>query len=133
MFKLGYYTPHYFFISAPGVLVGRVQVVDYDEGINSQFNLVIIQQTPVPQLKFNLSGLDLYATTRLDREDISQYELVIQATDRGTPSMTGSGTVTVLVTDINDHKPFFNVTLYEFNLSEKQISGWWKCSSIVLY
>lgn len=108
--------------SGRGKLVGRIQVVDYDEGVNSQFTMVIYQQSPLP-LSFNISGLDLYSTIELDRENISSYVLIIQATDKGNPTQVGTGTVTVSVADINDHKPFFNRSLYEFTLSEKQTSG----------
>jgi len=110
-----------------GTRVGRVQVVDYDYGTNAEFNLVIFQQTPSPQgyLNFTLDVLDLYTTSVLDREFIPQFLLTLQATDKGQPTQVGTGTVTVSVRDINDNIPFFNETLYEFNLSEKQHSG--KC------
>ncbi|XP_075437675.1 protocadherin-16-like [Ascaphus truei] len=41
----------------------------------------------------------------LDREIWSQTRLVVMATDRGSPPLTGSTTLTVVVMDVNDNSP----------------------------
>lgn len=45
--------------------------------------------------------------TELDRETIDAYLLIIEANDGGTPSLTGTGNLTIEVIDINDNSPQF--------------------------
>ncbi|MCI4376456.1 hypothetical protein PGIGA_G00188630 [Pangasianodon gigas] len=65
-----------------------------------------------PQQMFNLSqtiGLLILAKA-LDRETIDQYRLIVTATD-GQPGGTSTATVNVVVTDVNDNDPTFDLTL----------------------
>ena len=43
----------------------------------------------------------------LDYETDSQYSLIIEAADRGFPSLMNTTTVTILITDVNDNPPVF--------------------------
>ena len=43
----------------------------------------------------------------LDRETLASYQLSVTATDTGTPPRTGSTTVNISVTDVNDNAPYF--------------------------
>ena len=45
--------------------------------------------------------------TKLDREEDDRYRLVVNATDRGQPSLWGQVEVMIRVTDDNDHPPRF--------------------------
>ena len=58
----------------------------------------------------------------LDREDIDSYVLIIEAVDEGSPSLTGSGTVTVEVLDINDNFPQF-IGSADATIIENPIAG----------
>ena len=55
------------------------------------------------------------------------YSLVIEASDRGTPSLTGTADLTVVVTDINDNRPEFDgsseATIIENPLNGSLVSG----------
>ena len=103
-----------------GALVGRVEVIDYDFGINATYDLEILMQTPEPMVR--LDGLDLKTTRELDRETIDKYFIKMQARDRGPGNNIGTATVTIIVGDENDNPPFFNQT-YSFVLSEHQTFG----------
>ncbi|XP_077127838.1 neural-cadherin-like [Ranitomeya variabilis] len=46
----------------------------------------------------------------LDREKEDRYLIVLEAKDGG--GLTGTGTATILVSDVNDHAPFFTQKLY---------------------
>ncbi|KAK7148219.1 hypothetical protein R3I93_012518 [Phoxinus phoxinus] len=73
-----------------------------------------------PQQVFNLSrtiGLLLLAKP-LDRETIDQYRLIITASD-GQPGGTSTATVSIVVTDVNDNDPTFDLTL-PTNLTVKE-------------
>lgn len=52
-------------------------------------------------------------TTRqsLDRERKDSYTLVLLVTDRGEPPQQSTRIVTVIVTDVDDHKPHFGRNL----------------------
>ncbi|XP_048386187.2 neural-cadherin isoform X1 [Stegostoma tigrinum] len=52
----------------------------------------------------------------LDREKVNKYLIVIEARDGG--GLTGTGTATILVTDVNDHAPVFTQDLFRAKVSE---------------
>ncbi|XP_026133814.1 protocadherin-15-like isoform X3 [Carassius auratus] len=65
-----------------------------------------------PQQVFNLSrtiGLLLLAKP-LDRETIDQYLLIVTASD-GNPGGISTATVSIVITDVNDNDPTFDLTL----------------------
>ncbi|XP_046690007.1 protocadherin-15a isoform X2 [Silurus meridionalis] len=65
-----------------------------------------------PQQTFNLSqtiGLLILAKA-LDRETTDQYRLIVTASD-GHPGGTSTATVSIVVTDVNDNDPTFDLSL----------------------
>lgn len=55
----------------------------------------------------------------LDRETLSNYELILMATDGGSPqALTGSTILNVTVLDSNDHHPTFRREIYIVNIAE---------------
>ena len=87
----------------------NLQAVDEDQGKNGE----IIYSFPKT---FNASSIPFIVLTSgeirtnqiLDREKMSRYDFPVIATDRGTPSRTGSANVTILVRDQNDNVPVFS-------------------------
>uniref|UniRef100_A0A665X9G9 Protocadherin-15 n=1 Tax=Echeneis naucrates TaxID=173247 RepID=A0A665X9G9_ECHNA len=71
---------------------------------------------------FNLSatiGL-LLLRKPLDRETTDQYRLIVTASD-GNPGGTSTATVNIVVTDVNDNDPVFNLTApVNFTVQEEQ-------------
>uniref|UniRef100_A0A3Q2NQ44 Protocadherin-related 15a n=1 Tax=Fundulus heteroclitus TaxID=8078 RepID=A0A3Q2NQ44_FUNHE len=56
----------------------------------------------------------------LDRETTDQYRLIVTASD-GNPGGTSTTTVSIVVTDVNDNDPKFNITLgTNFTVQEEQ-------------
>ncbi|XP_045926253.1 protocadherin-15-like isoform X1 [Micropterus dolomieu] len=74
------------------------------------------------QKVFNLSetiGLLLLGKP-LDRETTDQYRLIVTASD-GNPGGTSTTTVNIVVTDVNDNDPVFNLTMpTNFTVQEEQ-------------
>ncbi|KAA0702143.1 Protocadherin Fat 4 FAT tumor suppressor -like protein 4 [Triplophysa tibetana] len=54
----------------------------------------------------------------LDRELKSQYMLKVMAVDSGFPSMTGTGTLVIVVDDVNDNIPIFDEDTFDSRVSE---------------
>ena len=53
----------------------------------------------------------------------AQYRLHVLGIDRGTPSLTGSTTVTVTITDTNNKDPVFNPTSASVSIPENTVVG----------
>lgn len=55
----------------------------------------------------------------LDRETISTYELLLEARDSDTPSLTTAVKLEIVVTDINDNSPVFDKLTYNATVKEE--------------
>ncbi|XP_030380643.1 cadherin-related tumor suppressor [Scaptodrosophila lebanonensis] len=91
-----------------GTRVTKVKAVDKDtRPQNSQFSYSIIDGNPMHSFKIDSQTGEIQTNRRLDREDISHYNLIIGAIDTGLPKQTGSTTVRIDLEDVNDNGPTF--------------------------
>ena len=60
----------------------------------------------------------IFVKKQLDRETQASYQIRILAKDGGNPVKTGSVTVNIIVTDVNDHAPEFVKSLYNVTIEE---------------
>ena len=84
-----------------GTPIGRPTITDQDSGINSLISAVIESDA------FSVSDFTVVTNTSLDRESQSIYNLQLVAEDFGTPSLSSSTNITVIITDVNDNAPMF--------------------------
>ncbi|GFR91006.1 protocadherin-9 [Elysia marginata] len=90
-----------------GTYIGRMTAFDDDAGDNSHIDYSILHQPGEPQ-KFRIQANGfLTAVSSLDHESVSVYNIMIQATDRGTPPLTSQVPVEIRVIDVNDNRPVF--------------------------
>ncbi|XP_043351825.1 cadherin-22 isoform X2 [Dermochelys coriacea] len=70
-------------------------------------------------------GVIRTAVANLDRETQDRYEVVIQATDMAGQlgGLSGSTTVTIVITDVNDNPPRFPQKMYQFSIVETALVG----------
>eukprot|EP00066_Takifugu_rubripes_P016640 XP_011605906.1 PREDICTED: neural-cadherin-like [Takifugu rubripes] len=88
-----------------GTSIIQVVATDTDSGLNGEILCSILPQSD-PHGHFAVSRAGLVTVARpLDREAVAGYELVVVATDRGIPALTGSVTVHLLLLDVNDNGP----------------------------
>lgn len=88
-----------------GTSVIQVVASDSDSGPNGDISYSILPESD-PYGHFAVSGAGVVTVTRpLDRETVAGYELVVMATDRGTPPLSGSVTVRLPLLDVNDNGP----------------------------
>ncbi|KAL0994901.1 hypothetical protein UPYG_G00129030 [Umbra pygmaea] len=84
----------------------QVMAEDVDQGQNGQVTYSI-------QSSGSMSGLfkidpvtgSITSAAIMDREIWKQTKLVVTATDRGSPRLAGSATLTVIIVDLNDNSP----------------------------
>ncbi|XP_059426357.1 cadherin-22-like [Carassius carassius] len=71
------------------------------------------------------TGVIRTAVADLDRETQDRYELVVKATDMAGQmgGLSGSTTVTIVITDVNDNPPRFPQKMYQFSVSEDAAVG----------
>lgn len=89
-----------------------LQIIDLQEEVaNVMFSL------PVENSNFGISSQtgDVFVSLRLDREEISEHRLVIQATDMSDASRVAQTQVMVTVLDENDNAPLFIPSVYSFS------------------
>ncbi|CAD5112952.1 DgyrCDS2159 [Dimorphilus gyrociliatus] len=73
--------------------------------------------------KFELVNGKLQLLSKLDREREAIHHIVVKAIDKGTPSLTGTLLIRVLVTDYNDNAPKFEKETYEVSVYEDEVPG----------
>ncbi|KAF7247329.1 Cadherin-23 [Varanus komodoensis] len=93
--------------SSPGFSVLQVTATDADSGLNQQLSYRI-ESGAQDRFLINVNtGVISVANITIDREEKDNYRLIVVAVDRGTPPLSGTATVSILVEDINDSQPEF--------------------------
>ncbi|XP_048371361.1 protocadherin gamma-C5-like isoform X1 [Sphaerodactylus townsendi] len=107
----------------PGTVVGLLKVSDGDSGENGEVQLHLPADVPfqiVPSFKNHYS---LITSGPLDREEISQYNVIIMATDFGSPPLSSQRHLLVNISDLNDNSPSFSQPAYQALVSENNALG----------
>uniref|UniRef100_A0A8C1GSR1 Cadherin domain-containing protein n=1 Tax=Cyprinus carpio TaxID=7962 RepID=A0A8C1GSR1_CYPCA len=110
--------------SKPGTVISLISVTDKDAGINGKVICQLNKNIPFelkPTFKDNMYSL--VTKDRLDREMISQYDIIITASDLGQPSLTASTTLNVQISDVNDNVPDFLINPLNLYLMENNAAG----------
>lgn len=90
-----------------GTSVARLVASDSDSGQNRDMTYSLSEDSdPDGLFTIDQSGV-LFVARPLDREHVSQHQLVVIATDHGVPELTGSATVQLPLLDVNDNGPEF--------------------------
>ncbi|NXN10291.1 PCDA5 protein, partial [Indicator maculatus] len=88
-----------------GTLVVRVNATDPDIGSNNEMKFTAINTFPPVGLNLfilNSQTGEMRLTGALDFEDVRSFEIQIEATDKGTPPLSGHCKVVLEVLDVND-------------------------------
>uniref|UniRef100_B3P4D8 GG17179 n=1 Tax=Drosophila erecta TaxID=7220 RepID=B3P4D8_DROER len=89
-----------------GTSVERVHATDLDTGKNAELRYRI-QQGSFDDFGIVESTGEVFVSRKLDFDRRNTYQLQIQASDLGTPSLTGTATLTINVQNSNDKDPYF--------------------------
>ncbi|XP_051936448.1 protocadherin alpha-3-like isoform X1 [Hippocampus zosterae] len=110
--------------SKPGTVISLISVKDKDSGVNGKVILHITNNVPF-ELKPSYKENTYSVVTKgfLDREEVSHYEITIEATDCGDPPLSSSRAFDIELSDVNDNNPRFEQSPFNFYLVENNIAG----------
>uniref|UniRef100_A0A8C2ZSL3 Protocadherin-16 n=1 Tax=Cyclopterus lumpus TaxID=8103 RepID=A0A8C2ZSL3_CYCLU len=83
----------------------QVAADDLDQGQNGQVTYSIRSSSMSGLFKIDPLTGSITTAAIMDREIWTQTKLDVTATDRGTPRLAGSATLTVIIIDLNDNSP----------------------------
>uniref|UniRef100_G3Q1C0 Cadherin domain-containing protein n=1 Tax=Gasterosteus aculeatus TaxID=69293 RepID=G3Q1C0_GASAC len=114
-----------------GTTVAKVNALDADEGTNGEVEYSLSRT--LAREVYDIFELDhltgeenIYSVVTkriLDREEVSNYEIIITATDCGEPPLSTLKTLSVQISDVNDNRPHFSQNPLEFYLRENNVAG----------
>lgn len=87
--------------------IGTITAEDLDAGSNGQFIFSFVQPAPKAFYLNPLTGI--IKCGKLDREVQSVYNFSVMVTDKGTPPLSSTADVTVIVYDDNDNPPIIHL------------------------
>nr|XP_056722696.1 protocadherin beta-16-like [Euleptes europaea] len=109
--------------SPTDTVVALLRVTDRDSGDNGRTACTTEAYLPF-MLKASVNNYYQLVTQQLlDRESISEYNITITATDRGSPRLTSTRIINVQISDVNDNAPVFEKSTYKMQLWENNIPG----------
>ncbi|XP_028656704.2 protocadherin Fat 4 [Erpetoichthys calabaricus] len=103
-------------------VIFQVSALDEDEGLNSHLTYLISKGNDEGQLSLSPEG-KLSALKSFDREVKAHHSIEILALDSGLHALTGTGTIFIIVEDMNDNAPLFNKKMYSISVKEDSAIG----------
>lgn len=95
-----------------------VKATDRDLGKNAEIEYLISSGNVGDKFQIASDTGVIRATGKLDREQVSSYDLIITAKDKGTPSLDNTVSVKIIITDVNDNRPQFEKSSYVTSIYE---------------
>uniref|UniRef100_A0A3Q3LYX4 Cadherin domain-containing protein n=1 Tax=Labrus bergylta TaxID=56723 RepID=A0A3Q3LYX4_9LABR len=101
-----------------GTDIIQVYASDADVGTNGQIRFSISGGNTNSDFRIDLVTGVISVAKQLDREARSSYSLVVQAADRGSSPRVDQATVNIVLLDVNDRSPEFELSPYTVNVRE---------------
>ncbi|XP_072290335.1 protocadherin alpha-2-like [Eucyclogobius newberryi] len=110
--------------SKPGTVISLIRVKDKDSGVNGKIIAHITNNVPF-ELKPSYKENTYSVVTKdfLDREEVSNYDITIKATDCGEPPLSTTKTLSIQILDVNDNSPQFEQSPLYFYIVENNVAG----------
>ncbi|XP_044883718.1 protocadherin gamma-A5-like isoform X14 [Mauremys mutica] len=109
--------------SLPETVIALINVQDRDSGVNGEITCTIPDNLPFRLQKSFDNYYSLETTSAPDREQISDYNITITATDQGTPPIATTTFLLLKILDKNDNPPIFSQTTYASYILENNPKG----------
>ncbi|NWT53350.1 PCD23 protein, partial [Erythrocercus mccallii] len=124
-FEQSYYKASVWEGQSPKTDIIQVFATDLDSGLNGETEYSILSGNENATFQIDSTRGILATNTGLDYENTSSYrfvsashQLVLLASDRGTPSLNSTATVLITVLDVNDNPPVFSSPEYHVHVKE---------------
>uniref|UniRef100_A0A3P8WJC5 Cadherin-23 n=1 Tax=Cynoglossus semilaevis TaxID=244447 RepID=A0A3P8WJC5_CYNSE len=104
-------------------VVTQLSATDADSGSNGWLTYRLESGAQDRFVVEPLSGAVMVGNNTLDREDRASYRLVVMATDRGTPPLSGTAMLTIILDDVNDSRPSFKNSVTMISVNESTPPG----------
>lgn len=101
-----------------GTDVIQVFATDADEGTNGQIRFSISGGNANTDFRVDSVTGAISVARQLDREARSSYSLLVQASDRGSSPRMDQATVNIVLLDVNDCAPIFELSPYTVRVQE---------------
>uniref|UniRef100_A0A1I8H1S3 CELR3 protein n=1 Tax=Macrostomum lignano TaxID=282301 RepID=A0A1I8H1S3_9PLAT len=99
-----------------GQVVGSVKATDADIGFNAQVNYFI--SGGQDKFAINYSTGEISVRASINGTAGTKYDIIVTARDQGTPSLSGTTTVTVYANQTNSNTPIFSPSIYTVSVNE---------------
>ncbi|XP_038627401.1 protocadherin gamma-A12-like [Tachyglossus aculeatus] len=109
--------------SPTGTAIALLNVHDLDSGDNGLVTCSIPDNLPFKLEKTYGNYYSLVTDRSLDRELVSEYNVTVKATDRGSPPLSAHTHISLHVSDTNDNPPAFEQTAYSVYVPENNPRG----------
>ena len=96
----------------------KLEARDLDTGYNGMLVYVIKSGDNDGHFKVDTHTGGLMVMSELDREKTDSFNLMIEVSDLGTPSLSANVSIQITLVDENDHKPEFESDQYSATVSE---------------
>uniref|UniRef100_A0A663MI09 Protocadherin Fat 4 n=1 Tax=Athene cunicularia TaxID=194338 RepID=A0A663MI09_ATHCN len=96
----------------------QVFATDGDEGTNGQVRYAIVSGDANNEFRIDSVTGVITVAKPLDREKKPFYTLTVQSADRGSSPRTDTTTVSIILKDVNDYIPTFELSPYSVNVPE---------------
>ncbi|XP_055000045.1 protocadherin alpha-10 isoform X5 [Sorex araneus] len=106
-----------------GTVIALISVSDQDSGANGQVTCALASQVPFKLVSTFKNHYSLVLESALDRESVSNYQVVVTARDGGSPPLWATASVAVEVSDVNDNAPAFAQPEYTVFVKENNAPG----------
>ncbi|NWH73654.1 PCDG9 protein, partial [Piaya cayana] len=107
----------------PGTVVALLHVQDRDSGPNGEVQCSLDGSVPFLLEKSFKEFYNVMTLRDLDREEVSEYNVTVRATDGGSPPRWSSAVLRLRVLDVNDNAPVFSEARYSARVRENNAAG----------
>ena len=104
--------------TASGSSVGMLNASDADSGVNALIRYVGVYPTGILTVNAATGALQVDNSSYLDYEKVQSYDLIAVAQDQGTPHLTTTKLIRLIITNLNDNDPYFVNSFYNISISE---------------
>lgn len=105
-----------------GTIIDELNATDLDTGINAEIRYRM-QQGSFDDFTIDNKTGTVIISRKLDFDRRNTYQIQVLASDMGTPSLTGTTTLTVNILNSNDKAPYFTPTTQRAEIAEDSKIG----------